>query len=281
MQTVDGVTTRTIVVGAGIPMPEEILINDPIQRRFQYRLTVPAFEFHRGTIDVIELAPDDTLVVYSTDCIPNAMALVIGGATGGALDELKAQFDAGEGPALDVRPPHHFPGSLTWDAKILFVTTDQQRYDTLGCNGGTLARTPVIDSLAAEGIRYERAVPQSVVCMPSCSTMLTGQHPSTHGVWMNGVPLPVYVPSVAALLNDQGYRTALVGKPHFEPFIDPFGRFTENRLASSGAPTAQTRHFDGTIGPHRGFEHLEFATHGAAGWLHYSQWIGANQAIRN
>ncbi len=74
--------------------------------------------------------------------------------------------------------------------KILFVTTDQQRYDTLGCNGGTLARTPVVDALAAGGIRYERAVPQSVVCMPSRSTILTGQHPSTHGVWMNGVPLP-------------------------------------------------------------------------------------------
>ena len=41
--------------------------------------------------------------------------------------------------------------------KILFVTTDQQRYDTLGCNGGKLARTPVIDALAARGIRYERA----------------------------------------------------------------------------------------------------------------------------
>lgn len=101
VETVDGVTTRTVVVGAGIPMPEEILINDPIQRRFQYRLTVPTFTFHRGTIDVIELAPDDTLVVYSTDCTPDAMALVIGGATGGALDELVAQFDAGHGPALE------------------------------------------------------------------------------------------------------------------------------------------------------------------------------------
>ena len=78
--------------------------------------------------------------------------------------------------------------------KILFVTTDQQRYDTLGCNGGTVARTPVIDGLAAQGIRYERAHPQSVVCMPSRSTMITGQHPSTHGVWMNGVPLPVDAP---------------------------------------------------------------------------------------
>ena len=55
--------------------------------------------------------------------------------------------------------------------KILFITTDQQRYDTLGCNGSTLSRTPTLDRLAAQGIRYERAVPQSVVCMPSRSTM--------------------------------------------------------------------------------------------------------------
>ncbi len=157
--------------------------------------------------------------------------------------------------------------------KILFVTTDQQRYDTVGCNGGTLARTPVLDRLAAEGIRYERAVPQSVVCMPSRSTMLTGQYPSTHGVWMNGVPLPVDVPSVAAELQRSGYRTALIGKAHFEPFMDPFGRFPENMLASAGTPTTQDRWYDGTHGPHRGFEHLEFATHGAAGMVHYARWL--------
>src|SRR5690606_30617764 len=160
--------------------------------------------------------------------------------------------------------------------KILFVTTDQQRYDTLGCNGGQLARTPVVDALAAQGVRYERAVPQSVVCMPSRSTMLTGQHQATHGVWMNGVALPVDAPSVAATLHDAGYRTALIGKPHFEPFIDPFGRFTENRLASSGEPTAESRRHGGGSGPHRGFEHLEFATHGPTGWLHYARWLGAN-----
>src|SRR3954469_9684547 len=130
--------------------------------------------------------------------------------------------------------------------KILFVTTDQQRYDTLGCNGGTIARTPVVDRLAADGIRYERAVPQSVVCMPSRSTIITGQHPSTHGVWMNGVPLPADAPSVAAVLHDAGYRTALIGKAHFEPFLDPFLRFPENALART--PTG---------GMHRGFEHLE------------------------
>src|SRR6476661_6460893 len=85
---------------------------------------------------------------------------------------------------------HQHGGDHLMGRKILFITTDQQRYDTIGCNGGTLARTPVIDALAASGVRYERAVPQSVVCMPSRSTMLTGQHPTTHGVWMNGVPLP-------------------------------------------------------------------------------------------
>ena len=160
--------------------------------------------------------------------------------------------------------------------KILFITTDQQRYDTLGCNGGAIARTPVVDALAANGIRYERAVPQSVVCMPSRSTILTGQYPSTHGVWMNGVPLPVDAASVAAQLQRNGYRTALVGKAHFEPFMDPFGRFTENTLARSGEETAQRRWADGTTGPHRGFEHLEFATHGGAGMLHYAQWLATN-----
>jgi arylsulfatase A-like enzyme len=150
--------------------------------------------------------------------------------------------------------------------KILFVTTDQQRHDTLGCYGGGLARTPVVDRLADTGVRYDRAAPQSVVCMPSRSTMLTGQHPSTHGVWMNGVPLPVDAPSVAAVLHDAGYRTALVGKPHFEPFLDPFGRFTENALGTATTPPG---------GTHRGFEHLELATHTAAGPLHYARWLQA------
>ena len=156
---------------------------------------------------------------------------------------------------------------------ILFVTTDQQRYDTLGCNGGALARTPVVDGLAASGRRYERCHPSSVVCMPSRSTILTGQHPSTHGVWMNGVPLPVDAPSVAAELHRAGYRTSLIGKGHFEPMLDPFGRFTESRLASEGTPTALEPWHDGTTGPHRGFDHLELATHGALGALHYSRWL--------
>ncbi len=90
---------------------------------------------------------------------------------------------------------------------------------------------------------------------------------------MNGVPLPVDAPSIAAELWRAGYRTALIGKPHFEPFIDPFGRFTENSLARTGTFTEYRPGVDGTPEPHRGFEHMELATHGAVGPLHYAQWM--------
>ncbi|HET6874754.1 MAG TPA: sulfatase-like hydrolase/transferase [Acidimicrobiales bacterium] len=146
--------------------------------------------------------------------------------------------------------------------KILFVTTDQQRFDALGCNGGLIARTPVADRLAAEGINYTRAVNQNVVCMPARSTMITGQYPRTHGVYANGVPLPADAPSIAAYLNDHGYRTGLFGKAHFEPGMDLEGRWPENRFAR-----------EGTYGPHRGFERLELAMHGPLPLWHYGVWI--------
>jgi uncharacterized protein YndB with AHSA1/START domain len=90
--TVEG-NNRVIVMGSGMPMPEEILVNDNTQRRFQYRITAPMFKHHRGTIDVIDLHDDTCLVVYSTEADPRTMALVIGGGTAGALDELKRQME--------------------------------------------------------------------------------------------------------------------------------------------------------------------------------------------
>src|SRR6202521_2132577 len=136
--------------------------------------------------------------------------------------------------------------------KILFRSTDQQRYDALGCNGGKIARSPVADSLAAAGINYSRAHNQNVVCMPARSTMITGQYVRTHGVVANGVPLPLDAPSVAAHLHDtKSYRTALVGKAHFQPAFDPDGKWKENCLAR-----------DGSTGPYRGFDHVELAMHG-------------------
>jgi arylsulfatase A-like enzyme len=148
--------------------------------------------------------------------------------------------------------------------RILLITTDQQRYDALGCNGGVVARTPVADGLAAGGLNFGRAHNQSVVCMPARATIVTGQYPSTHGVWMNGVALPVDAPSVARELHDRaGYRTALFGKSHFEPFLDRDGVFYEDQMALRDE-----------TGPHRGFERMELATHsGRVGVWHYNAWL--------
>ena len=134
---------------------------------------------------------------------------------------------------------------------ILFITTDQQRYDSLGCNGGRIARTPVADRLAAAGINYRRAHNQNTVCMPARSTMVTGQYVRTHGVFANGVALPPDAPSIAGWLHQKaGYHTALIGKAHFEPAFDFAGRWFENRMAR-----------EGSSGPYRGFERMELAMH--------------------
>ena len=92
--TVDG-TSRVVTTGTGLPLSEEILVDDPVQRRFQYRITAPIFRHHRGTIDVIDLRDGTSLVVYSTEADPRAMALTIGGGTAGALDELRRILEVG------------------------------------------------------------------------------------------------------------------------------------------------------------------------------------------
>jgi uncharacterized protein YndB with AHSA1/START domain len=90
--TVDG-ATRVIVLGSGMPMPEEILVRDDTLRRFQYRITAPIFRHHRGTIDVLDMGDGTCVVVYSTEADPRTMALTISGGTAGALDELKRQME--------------------------------------------------------------------------------------------------------------------------------------------------------------------------------------------
>ena len=149
---------------------------------------------------------------------------------------------------------------------ILFITTDQQRYDALGCNGGKIAQTPVVDKLASNGINYRRAHNQNVVCMPARSTMITGQYVRTHGVVANGVALPPDAPSVASYLHEKaGYRTALLGKAHFEPAFDLQGRWFENQMARQDS-----------TGPYRGFDRMELAMHSPVGGWHYSLWLQKN-----
>ena len=150
---------------------------------------------------------------------------------------------------------------------ILFITTDQQRYDALGCTGGKIAKTPIVDALARKGIIFRRAHNQSTVCMPARTTMLTGMYPRTHGVTTNGRRYPDDEPTVAGYLkNEAGYRTALLGKAHFDPILT--SEFWENTAAAKG-----------DTGPHRGFERIECMFHsGRAGrnLMHYPKWLRDN-----
>ena len=127
-------------------------------------------------------------------------------------------------------------------------------------------RLPWSIDLAANGINYRRAHNQNVVCMPARSTMITGQYVRTHGVFANGVALPPDAPSVAAYLHEKaGYRTALLGKAHFEPAFDLAGKWRENSMGRQG-----------NTGPWRGFERMELAMHVPMGGWHYSVWLQNN-----
>ncbi|MBT6911314.1 MAG: sulfatase-like hydrolase/transferase [Rhodospirillaceae bacterium] len=147
--------------------------------------------------------------------------------------------------------------------KILLITTDQQRHDALGCTGGSVAKTPAIDRLAATGLNFRQARNQNTVCMPERATILTGQYIRSHGVTSNGIPLPVDAPNLAAYLHEHGYRTALLGKAHFEPASHT--DYFENWAASQGV-----------TGPHRGFDRMELCGHtGRPGrsLTHYPRWL--------
>ena len=91
--TVEG-STRVVTTGSGLPMPEEIVTNDPLQRRFQYRITAPIVHEHLSTLDVIALGDRECLVVYAADADPSTLALVIAGAAGAALEQLRRTLEA-------------------------------------------------------------------------------------------------------------------------------------------------------------------------------------------
>jgi len=93
--TVDG-QTRVVTTGSGLPMPEEIVTNDSILRRLQYRITTPMINEHLSTIDVIDLGDGTSLVIYAADADPGTMALIIAGAAGSALLELRDRLEAQE-----------------------------------------------------------------------------------------------------------------------------------------------------------------------------------------
>lgn len=105
----------------------------------------------------------------------------------------------------------------TTQPNILWICTDQQRFDTLGCYGNEWVTTPNIDRMAREGTLIEHAFCQSPVCTPSRGSFLTGRYPRTNGLRQNGAGLPETEVLVTRLLADAGYRCGLAGKLHLNP----------------------------------------------------------------
>ena len=98
---------------------------------------------------------------------------------------------------------------------ILWLCTDQQRYDTIGALGNPHVSTPNIDRLVREGVAFTHAYCQSPICTPSRASFLTGMYPSTVHVNQNGNPyFPDGPPLVTRLLAEAGYDCGLIGKLH-------------------------------------------------------------------
>jgi arylsulfatase A-like enzyme len=98
---------------------------------------------------------------------------------------------------------------------VLWICTDQQRWDTLSFLGHAGARTPQIDRLATQGTAFDRAYCQSPICTPSRASFLSGKYPIATGVQRNGnVGFPDDIVLLPRLFRDAGYRTGLIGKLH-------------------------------------------------------------------
>lgn len=108
---------------------------------------------------------------------------------------------------------------------VLFINTDQQRADTLGCYGNSRVQTPHLDSLAERGTIFTSCYVTQPVCSPCRSSMVTGLFPNATTVVDNNIPLPPDRFAWPRALHNAGYRTAYIGKWHLgvEPVPDYFG----------------------------------------------------------
>lgn len=97
---------------------------------------------------------------------------------------------------------------------FIFILTDDQRYDAMGCAGNPLIRTPTIDALAARGTRFENAFVTLSICSPSRAACLTGRYGSANGVTRVPGSLNADERTIAHRLREAGYRTGVVGKWH-------------------------------------------------------------------
>jgi N-acetylglucosamine-6-sulfatase len=130
---------------------------------------------------------------------------------------------------------------------IIFILTDDQRYDAMSCAGHPWLKTPNMDRLANEGVLFKNAFVTTSLCSPSRGSFLTGCYAHTHGVFGNTAkdPIPSYK-TFPQLLQKTGYETAFIGKWHMaredspRPGFDHWvsfsgqGRYEKNKLNVDG-----------------------------------------------
>jgi arylsulfatase A-like enzyme len=154
---------------------------------------------------------------------------------------------------------------------ILLITSDQQHWNTLGCLNPEV-RTPNLDRLARQGVMFTRAYTVNPTCTPTRASMITGRYPSQHGAYSLGTKLLESEPTIGDVLDGAGYRTALVGKAHFQPLHG-----TEEFPSLEAYPVLQDLGFWRTFhGPFYGFRHVELArnhTDEAHVGQHYALWM--------
>jgi choline-sulfatase len=113
---------------------------------------------------------------------------------------------------------------------ILWICTDQQRYDAVGCYGNEHIHTPHIDKLASRGVLFENAYAQSPICTPSRSSFLTGRYPRTTRCRQNGQSIPADERLITKSFHDAGYVCGLSGKLHLSACHPEAAKTRERRI---------------------------------------------------
>lgn len=104
----------------------------------------------------------------------------------------------------------------TMKKKVILIMTDSQRMDMVGCYGNPDMKTPNLDRLAAEGIRFDCAYTTQPVCQPARSAIFTGSYPHSCASWSNCMGVSDNVQTIGRRLTDHGIHSAYIGKWHLD-----------------------------------------------------------------
>lgn len=167
---------------------------------------------------------------------------------GGAI----AAAQAVGGPQLLRRRPGARPRN------IVFILTDDHRYDALGfLKGQRFLQTPVLDSLARDGIHCKNAFVTTALCSPSRASILTGKYAHRHKIVDNNTPIPAGTTFFPQYLKQSGYATAFIGKWHMGAASDDpqpgFDRWVSFRGQGTYLPSSDGLNVDGKHVPQKGY----------------------------